>query len=485
MKKSIFTLGLLTISVLCLTACGDKKDFNMSFEDALELASHSAVQDVMANANNAEQSFNIAWNYDKDGTKVDAKLTSKSKQNLKDTQSESNIAIDLKVQEEENNLDLKWNLDIKFVPSAIYLNLNSLDVKSSDSPEWIGDLSWFLNQWFSIPLNDALDINSLNMKQQFELSSKIKDVVNNEGLQVYNGKFTDYNWYNARKISIDDQKLIKILKDYYNSTTNDIENETPSANEENIDSNGAPEENAEATVEENVEATTEENVEANVENNPEADTNTENNENETAIEDIDLDSVNLKIENFEWYLVIIWNDKVALAIENMDIVENGSTTNLNGIFSDKDIILNVFSEWEEIITLSAKKKGSHFNTTLNLSGLCLIEGSIAPKVSSSKIDINFDLSLNIKSNSGNTIVPLKGSWSYAPISEYKVEIPSEAQDLSQVLWGLLWWLYWWNDMYYNDYYEDYELDAENAYNENLNLQEISNEEIPENTTTAE
>ena len=97
MKKSIFTLGFLTLSILCLSACGNKKDFNMSFEEALELATHSSIQDVMTNADNAEQTFNIAWNYDKDNLKIDGKVTSKSKQNLKDIQSESNIEIDFKM----------------------------------------------------------------------------------------------------------------------------------------------------------------------------------------------------------------------------------------------------------------------------------------------------------------------------------------------------------------------------------------------------
>ena len=466
MKKSIFSLGLLAVSILCLSACGNKKDFNMSFEDALEIASHSSIQDVMTNADNAEQAFDIAWTYNKDDTKVDAKLTSKSKQNLKDIQSESNISVDLKVQQEENNLDVKWDLDIKFVPSAVYLSLNSLDIKWDETTEWIGEFaSWYLKQWFSIPLDETIDLNSFNVKDQFQISSKIKEIVNNEWFQVYNGKFTDYNWYNARKISIDDEKLIKILKDTYNSA-NEIENEVASVDEEIENSDT----NSEEISEENIE-----NTEENTEETEEA-TNDESN-NETSFKDLDLESSDVKIENFEWYLVIIWKDKVALAIDNMDITENESTTNLNGLFSEKDILLNVYSEWEEIITLTAKKKGSSFDTTLNLSGLCYIEWSITPKVSSSKIDISFDLSLNISSEDENTIIPLKGSRTYAPISEYTVEIPSESQDLSEMLWGLLWWLYgWWDALYYDDYYDYDELDTENFYNEEI----TTNEEINEN-----
>jgi hypothetical protein len=46
MKKSFFLLGLLTTAV-CLSACGSK-DFNMSFEEALEIANHSELQEVLA-----------------------------------------------------------------------------------------------------------------------------------------------------------------------------------------------------------------------------------------------------------------------------------------------------------------------------------------------------------------------------------------------------------------------------------------------------
>jgi hypothetical protein len=64
MKKSLFLLGLLTTTV-CLTACGSK-DYNMSFEEALEIANHSVLQDILAENDNFEQSFTIAGNFDAD-----------------------------------------------------------------------------------------------------------------------------------------------------------------------------------------------------------------------------------------------------------------------------------------------------------------------------------------------------------------------------------------------------------------------------------
>lgn len=470
MKKSIFTLGFLTLWVLCLSACGNKKDFNMSFEDALDTASHSSFQDIITNIDNAEQSFDIAWNYNKNDLKIEAKIASNSKQNLKDVQSESNIDVDFKMQQEENKLNVNWGLNIKFIPSAIYLSLNSLDIKWSESAEsmaWIA--SWYLNQWFSIPLDETIDIKSLDMKEQFEISEKIKEVINNEWFQVYSGKFTDYNWYNAWKISIDDEKLIKILRDSYNYTnniSNNIENEETITNEEIENSN----------------TTSEENVDNTEENTKE---NTENNDIENFEENIDSEYNNVKIENFEWYLIIIWKDKVALAIENIDITENDTTTNMNGLFSNKDILLSVYSEWEEAINLSAKKSWSHFNTTLTLKDLFSIEWTITPKISSSKINIKFDLSLTIKSDNNDTIIPLKGSWNYSSISEYKVEIPTESQDLSEILWGLLGWLYggWLDDYSYdNDYYDDYDLDTEDNYNQDYTESDVNNEETTENIT---
>jgi hypothetical protein len=64
MKKSVFFFGLLA-TTLCLAACGSKK-FNMTFEEALEIANHSALQDILSENDNFEQSFLLAGNYDSD-----------------------------------------------------------------------------------------------------------------------------------------------------------------------------------------------------------------------------------------------------------------------------------------------------------------------------------------------------------------------------------------------------------------------------------
>ena len=38
MKKSALFLGLLAVASLCLTACGNSKDYTMSFEEAVDAA---------------------------------------------------------------------------------------------------------------------------------------------------------------------------------------------------------------------------------------------------------------------------------------------------------------------------------------------------------------------------------------------------------------------------------------------------------------
>jgi hypothetical protein len=61
----------------------------MTFEEALETANHSEFQDILSQNDNFEQSFDIAGKYNTDEIKVDAKISSNSKQNLVNKNSES------------------------------------------------------------------------------------------------------------------------------------------------------------------------------------------------------------------------------------------------------------------------------------------------------------------------------------------------------------------------------------------------------------
>jgi hypothetical protein len=92
MKKSLLLLGLISTAV-CLTACGSKT-FGMSFEEALEIANHSELQDILSQNDSFEQSFDIAGNYSDEDFKVDASISSESKQNLINNNSESSTKFD-------------------------------------------------------------------------------------------------------------------------------------------------------------------------------------------------------------------------------------------------------------------------------------------------------------------------------------------------------------------------------------------------------
>ncbi len=62
MKKSFLLLGMLTCAI-CLTACGSK-NYEMSFDEALEIANHSDLQDILVKNDNFEETLTIAGSYD-------------------------------------------------------------------------------------------------------------------------------------------------------------------------------------------------------------------------------------------------------------------------------------------------------------------------------------------------------------------------------------------------------------------------------------
>ena len=122
MKKTPVILWLLTMASLCLVACGNSKDYNMSFEEAYDIANHSALQDILTNTENFQQSFNASTNLDSDWTKVAAKIQADSKQNLNNSKSESSTLFDININSDENNLTVTWALDIKLVDNKQKLN---------------------------------------------------------------------------------------------------------------------------------------------------------------------------------------------------------------------------------------------------------------------------------------------------------------------------------------------------------------------------
>ena len=382
MKKSVFLLGLLTTTV-CLTACGSK-NFNMTFDEALEAANQSQLQEILAGNENFEQSFDIAGNYNSDWNIIDADISISSKQNIDDTKSESSIKLSANITSQWETTKVNWTLDLKLVDDVIYMNLWSLDLTWSENLAMIDVMLWWFKwQWLSIPMTGLSDMPSTfsYLKDGKALNSKVKEIVNNEWSTVYNWKFKQFNGYNAWKFSIDNAKLNALVKEYYDSMSSGLD--LGSGEEAEI---------------------------------PE-----------------------LNIQNFEWYLVITWKDKVTTVIESMDIIEDDITMNADW-FAGEDYLINI-SEWEEtLITISAQKKSSKYDVSISISDSLLLNWTVSPKLSKSRIDLKFDAKLTVKAQNewdADTIVPFKGSWNYKAISDFTVTAPENAQDLTELLWAYL------------------------------------------------
>ena len=419
MKKSAFFLWLLAIASGCLSACGNK-DFQMSFEDALEIANHSELQEIILNTDNFQQTFDLSMNIKNDDKKAKIAFSSDSKQDLKDQKSESSINFKANISEDKDtNYDIAGNLDIKVLPEFIYLNLWSLDVKWSEDMSMITSIiSWFQNQRFSIPMTGYENMQWIlsYLKDNQSLSEKAKDIITNEWLVVYSGKFEEFNWYNARKIWIDNQKLSEFMKEYFVSILG----------------------------------------------------------NEIESEEIEFPEIN--IENFEWYLIITWKDKVTTAIENMDIVSDEVTTNGNALSSRDHFELNIYSNWETIMTIYAKRSRTKYKISVEISDLLTLKWKITPKISKSKINIQFNVDAKIKNLPSNEeiTIPMEWSRSFQSISEFEVDSPENATDLTEMLGGLLGSMYWWELS--NNYYNDIDYDnMEDLYNMDDFNEDIDND----------
>ncbi len=180
MKKFLFLLGLFTTTVF-LTACWSK-DFNMSFEDALQAANYSELQDILAQNDNFEQDFNISGKYDSNGTKVDANISLNSKQNLQNKNSESSTKFNANITSSEGTIKTNWALNIKLVNDALYLNLESLDITWNENLAMMGMMADGLkDQWFSIPMTGLSDMpNTFSiLKNSTELNNKAKEIIIN------------------------------------------------------------------------------------------------------------------------------------------------------------------------------------------------------------------------------------------------------------------------------------------------------------------
>ena len=417
MKKNLFLLGLLATTSLCLTACGNSKNYTMTFEEAYDAANHSTLQDMLVNSENFQQELNLSTNIDNWANKMALSLQSNSKQNLSNQKSESSTTFNLNVNSDGTDVLVNWALEIKLVDNTIYLNLSSLDFSGPEDTSFLAAMAeWFKNQWFSIPMSWMSEMPSTfsYVKDAKKLNEQAKEIIVNEWSTVYNWKFTQFNGYNARKFSLNSEKLQQLINDYYAKI------------------------------------------------------------NESLDEENQQEAPQLNIQNFEWYLVITWKNKVTTVIENMDMVEWETDISINGFWGN-DYEVNAYSNWESILTMKAIRKGSNYNVSLNAANSVLLEWIITPKLSSSKIDVKFDATLTLKSDyeeSDDTILPIKGNWTYNPISEFDITTPEWAQDLTQLLAAYLWNAFWGEEYNLESYEEDLE---------SINLPEESTEPIEENT----
>ncbi len=388
MKKFLFLLGLFTTTV-CLTACWSK-DFNMSFEDALQAANYSELQDILAQNDNFEQDFNISGKYDSNGTKVDANISLNSKQNLQNKNSESSTKFNANITSSEGTIKTNWALKIKLIKDALYLNLESLDITWNENLAMMGMMADGLkDQWFSIPMTGLSDMpNTFSiLKNSTKLNNKSKDILINAWSTVYSWKFSQFNGYNARKISLDNEKLNELIKEYYNTMNSNLS------------------------------------------------------------EELTWEIPEINIQNFEWYIVITSKNKVTTVIENMQI-QDGETIMDANWYAGKEYELNISESNTPLMSISIKKKlFSKYEVSANIADSINLEWTISPKLSTSTIALKFNAKLTVKALSGwssDTVIPFNGAWKYNSLSEFTTTAPDNAQDLSEMLSSYLWGMMWWD-----------------------------------------
>lgn len=407
MKKCLL-LGLLTIPVLCLTACWTKT-YEMSFEDAINAANKdSELQDLILSSDSIEQSFNASSFTEISGANIDVNVNYNEKKTASKALSDWTLSLGLNLKW-DTNASLNLAIDTKTVDNNLYLNVSNLEITGDEELESLGSLGdGFKNQRFFIPLSWSTEL--MNWIKSYIESLKDYNAISaefyiNEWQEVYNWKFTDYQWYNARKFSLDEEKIKDLIHQYYELLDNTEEIEIPE----------------------------------------------------------------VSIENFEWYLVITDKDKVTTIIENMIVSSDEISMTIDVIEWDGIIEFTVASEWQDIIEFSAKKEKSHYNINFSIPNIVEISWNITPKISSSKINVDYNMSINIISDiETKTIssIPLKGSRNYAKINGFQVEAPENARDLTTLLESYLWGAF---GSIYDEEDSDldiYELDStETDYNE--------------------
>ena len=402
MRKRNLILGVISIVTLCLTGCGKP---STSFEEVVDSITYSEIVEMMNKAEIYEQNFNIFSNFSMSEDNVVASmwLSTNSKENKKDSEWETKISLKVNAswdgEEWRETIKINWNAIIKHLTNAVYFKLSSFNITGPEdftSDEFLSGVESIKNKWFSFELTEEMinkikaglpedfELNEIQRKENLEkleqnlkkYENNLKKAIKNDGFLVYSGIYSEFNWYNAYKFSIDKKKV-------FNATTEYIKTFVP---EEDMD------------------------------------------DYMREIEQINIDEVlkDFPLKNFEGYFVIIWEKRVQTVIENLEINDTYSKIKLNGTFGDNRYELSINEDGENVLLFSAKMNKAHYDVILKVDDLEILKWTVTPKIFFWKFTVDFDLSINIDEE---IKIPLKWSWNWQEISKFNVEKPINSQNL--------------------------------------------------------
>ena len=403
MKKSTFILGIVSIMTLCLTACGKP---NMSFEDAVDSIGHSQLQEMMDSAEYSQRNFNIStkFNVPEDDVKGNISISADSKHNSKDSQWESDISLKFSATIDWEQGKMQWNATVRRLAKTIYFKLNSLEMSSSDNStpdeDTLNKLTW---QRYTLNLkskevkemiDDYIynngdfpeDYNIKNLYSKTKINKFINDFkesLNNEWALVYSGIYSQFNWYNAYKFSIDKKKSLTALVNYFRWIM--------------------PDDMIDDAMED--------------------------------IEDEDRDKIfeGFPFTSFEWYLIITWKHKVQVVIENIDIDDYSLDSKINATFGNDGYKFVEIEDGEDIVVFSAMLNDNHYDVSLIVEDEEFLTWTITPSISNWKINIDFDLVIKYEDSGDKIKIPFQWNWSWEKINEFNVKAPKNSKNLMDVI----------------------------------------------------
>jgi len=126
LKKGILR-GILAVVTVSLSACGTKKDYEMSFADATALLQKQTqtFSDILLQpAGSQEQTLSIStFLKDLEGTDINLDLAVVSQKNIENSESDATITFDANFQAEE--MDIAASGTLKMLTNLQHLYLNA------------------------------------------------------------------------------------------------------------------------------------------------------------------------------------------------------------------------------------------------------------------------------------------------------------------------------------------------------------------------